>query len=87
MVLCSYCDSVPLKLKKEKLAGLQFTNTDYLSLLLTPLRIRWTIPLRRQWLPIDWSTNSKAGNIKYILLQTYSGWQEYFFVAFGLHPY
>jgi hypothetical protein len=33
------------KIQKEKRAGLQFTSTDYLSLLLTPLRIRWTIPL------------------------------------------
>jgi hypothetical protein len=44
MVLCSswWC---PFKIQKEKRAGLQFTSTDYLSLLLTPLRIRWTIPL------------------------------------------
>ncbi len=28
-----------------KLPALQFTRTDYLSLVLTPLRIRWTIPL------------------------------------------
>jgi hypothetical protein len=41
--LCSYCDGVPLKFKKKN--GLQFTSTDYLSLLLTPLRIHWTIPL------------------------------------------
>jgi hypothetical protein len=45
MVLCCSCDGVPLK-EKEKLTGLQFTSTDYLSLVLTPLRIRWTIPLR-----------------------------------------
>ncbi len=36
----------PFKIQKEKLAGLQLTSADYLSLLLTPLRIRWTIPLR-----------------------------------------
>ncbi len=35
----------PFKIQKEKRAGLQFTSTDYLALLLTPLRIRWTIPL------------------------------------------
>jgi hypothetical protein len=35
----------PFKIKKEKLGGLQFFSTDYLSLVLTPLRIRWTIPL------------------------------------------
>jgi hypothetical protein len=35
----------PLKIQKEKLAGLQFTSTDYLSLVLGPLIIRWTISL------------------------------------------
>ncbi len=45
MVLCSFCDDVPLKFKKEIWPGLQFTRTDYLSLVLTPLRIRWSIPL------------------------------------------
>jgi hypothetical protein len=35
----------PFKNQKEKWPGLQFTRTDYLSILLTPLRIRWTIPL------------------------------------------
>jgi hypothetical protein len=44
MVLCSSCDG-PFKIQKEKRAGLEFTSTDYLSLLLTTLRIRWTIPL------------------------------------------
>ncbi len=34
-----------IKIQKEKWPGLQFTRTDYLSLVLTPLRIRWTIPL------------------------------------------
>jgi hypothetical protein len=38
----------PFKIQKQKLAGLQFTSTDYLSLFLTPLRIRWTIPLRKE---------------------------------------
>ncbi len=38
----------PLKIQKEKLAGLQFTSTDYMSIVSTPLRIRWTIPLRHQ---------------------------------------
>jgi hypothetical protein len=41
MVLCSSCDGVPLKR-----AGLQFTSTDYLSIALTPVRIRWTVPLK-----------------------------------------
>jgi hypothetical protein len=36
----------PFKIQKEKRAGLQFTSTDFLSLLLTPPRIRWTIPLK-----------------------------------------
>jgi hypothetical protein len=46
MFLCSSCDSVPLK--KEKQADLQFTGINYLRLVLAPLRIRWTIPLRRK---------------------------------------
>ncbi len=46
-VLCSFCDGVPLKFEKEKRADLKFTSTDYLSLVLTPLRIRWTVPLSR----------------------------------------
>jgi hypothetical protein len=45
MVFCSSYDGVPLKFKKKKRAGLQSTSTDYLSLLLSPLRIRWTISL------------------------------------------
>jgi hypothetical protein len=45
MVLCSSCEGVPLKFKNKN-GGLQFTTTDYFGLLLTPLRIRWTIPLR-----------------------------------------
>jgi hypothetical protein len=44
MLLLWWC---PFKIKKEKWPGLQFTRTDYLSLVLTPLRIRWTIPLSR----------------------------------------
>jgi hypothetical protein len=43
MLLLWWC---PIKIQKEKLPGLQFMTTDYLSLVLTPLRIRWTIPLR-----------------------------------------
>ncbi len=42
MLLLWWC---PFKIQKEKLPGLQFMTTDYLSLVLTPLRIRWTIPL------------------------------------------
>jgi hypothetical protein len=42
MLLLGWC---PFKIRKEKLAGLHFTSTDYLSLVLTPPRIRWTIPL------------------------------------------
>jgi hypothetical protein len=37
--------SCPFKIQKEKRAGLPFTSTDYLSLILISLRIRWTIPL------------------------------------------
>jgi hypothetical protein len=35
------------KIQKLKPLGLQFTSTDYLSIVSTPLRIRWTIPLSR----------------------------------------
>jgi hypothetical protein len=43
MLLLWWC---PFKIQKEKWPGLQFTKTDYLSVVLTPLRICWTIPLR-----------------------------------------
>ncbi len=43
MLLLWWC---PFKIQNEKWPGLQFTRTDYLSLGLTPLRIRWTIPLK-----------------------------------------
>jgi hypothetical protein len=49
MVLCSSCDGVPLKFLKKNGPALQFTSTDFLSLLLTPLRIRWTIPLSEEY--------------------------------------
>ncbi len=42
MLLLWWC---PFKIQKEKQVGLQFTSTDYLSLLLTPLWIHWTIHL------------------------------------------
>jgi hypothetical protein len=35
----------PFNIQKEKWAGLQFTSTDGMSLVLTPHIIRWTIPL------------------------------------------
>ncbi len=47
MLLLWWC---PFTIQKEKRAGLQFTSRDYLSLLLTPLRIRWTIPLMQMLL-------------------------------------
>jgi hypothetical protein len=48
MVLCSFCDGVPLKFEEKKRAGLLFTSMDYLSIVLTPVRIRWTVPLRME---------------------------------------
>ncbi len=42
MLLLWWC---PFKIQKEKWASFQFTSTDYLSLVLIPLRIRWTITL------------------------------------------
>jgi hypothetical protein len=50
MLLLWWC---PFKIQKEKWPGLQFTRTDYLSLLLTTLRIRWTIPLISVSMAID----------------------------------
>ncbi len=44
----------PFKIWKEKRADLQFTNTDYLIIVLTPVRIRWTIPLK---------TNDRYGHV------------------------
>jgi hypothetical protein len=49
MLLLWWC---PFKIQKEKRAGLQFIRTDYLSLLLTPPRIRWTIPLNCRCPPL-----------------------------------
>ncbi len=46
-VLCSSRDGVPLKIKKENLATIQFINTDRLSLVSTPVKSRWTIPFKR----------------------------------------
>jgi hypothetical protein len=45
MVLCSSCDGFSLKILYKNLPDLQFNSTDRLSLLSTPLRIRWTVPL------------------------------------------
>jgi hypothetical protein len=53
MGLCSSCDGAPLKIKKEKWPGLQFTRTNYLSLVLTPLRIHWKIPLNGLFKPFN----------------------------------
>ncbi len=40
MLLLGWC---PFKIQKEKWAGLQFTSADGMSLVSTPLKIRWTI--------------------------------------------
>jgi hypothetical protein len=47
MVLCSSCDVVPLKLKKKNGRASNSRGTDFLSSVLTPHRIRWTIPLNK----------------------------------------
>ncbi len=44
MVLCSSCDGVPLKFKKEKRPGLQFTSTDYLSSPFPVVMSQWSVP-------------------------------------------
>ncbi len=57
MVLCSSCDGVPFKIWKENRTGLQFTSTDYLSIVLTPVRIHWTVPWKISFAEIclEWS--------------------------------
>jgi hypothetical protein len=83
MVLCSFCDGVPLKFKKKngrasslrgrilRLGIIYFssikmnnidndTRTDNLSLVLTLLRILWTIPLSRL-IPIPLIDNFDQG--------------------------
>ncbi len=40
-----FCGGVPLGCKKKYGRASIFPSTDYLSLLWTPFRIRWTIPL------------------------------------------
>ncbi len=57
MLLLWWC---PIKIQKEKLPGLQFTTTDYLSLVLTSLRIRWAIhtfkdSFRARLVGVNWS--------------------------------
>jgi hypothetical protein len=42
MLLLGWC---PCKIQDEKRVDLHFTRTDRMSLVLTSLRIRWTIPL------------------------------------------
>ncbi len=69
MVLCFSCDGVTFKIQNEKRAGLQFTSTDYLNLLLTTLRIRWTIPFsrrKRSWIPS--LRGGGGGGLKHVLL-------------------
>ncbi len=51
MFLLWWC---PFKIRKEKRAGLQFTSTDYLSIVLTPVRIRWTVPLSCGIILLSW---------------------------------
>jgi hypothetical protein len=92
MVLCSFCDGVPLKFKKEKWPGLQFTRTDYLSLVLTPLRIRWTIPLRSTFSPLHLETYarfchsaSSRDEAKYVYEMTVPQWRIYCTVHLGRH--
>jgi hypothetical protein len=44
MFLCSYCDGVPLKFKR-KMGRPPVYHHGLFELLLTPVRIHWTIPL------------------------------------------
>ncbi len=58
MVLCPSRDGIPLKFNK-KLVGLQFSNMECLSLVLTPIRICWTILLNAENSAFLSSTESK----------------------------
>jgi hypothetical protein len=50
--------SCPFKIQKEKRAGLHFKTTGYLSFVLAPLRIHWTIPLiNYSFFPLSFYTN------------------------------
>jgi hypothetical protein len=62
-VLSYCCDGVPLKFKKKN-DRLQFTSTDSLSIVLTPLKIRWTIPLT-----VLKGTNANDFYLKFITLK------------------
>jgi hypothetical protein len=46
LVLFSSCEGVAFKKKKKKWWTSSIPSTDYLSRVLTPLRIRWIIPLK-----------------------------------------
>ncbi len=67
MFLLWWC---PFQIWKEKWAGLQFTSTDYLSIVLTPVRIRWTIPLTSWHDCWSWKESHQA-------LVAVSGWQPH----------
>jgi hypothetical protein len=59
--------------KKKKWPCLQFTKTDYLSLVLTPVRIRWRIPLKSHLFSVVFSTlREGCGNFWKVF--TYSTW-------------
>jgi hypothetical protein len=83
MFLLWWC---PFKIWKEKLASLQFTSMDYLSIVLTPVRIRWTVPLKSAQhqpsakKPVKiWSGSPQAPYQAYNLQLSYSVLQVYFF--------
>jgi hypothetical protein len=63
------------KIQKEKRAGLQFTSTDYLSFLLTPLRIRWTIPLGSVSASMLWAGGLRIG--KYLSKKSHCSGKKY----------
>jgi hypothetical protein len=68
MVLCSSCDGVHLQIQKEKRASLQSTITDYLSIILIPVRIHWTMPLKGN------STGLEAVSGSHISLRALRRW-------------
>jgi hypothetical protein len=70
MLLLWWC---PFKIQKEKWAGLQFKRTDFFSIVLTPLRIRWTLPLK-----LCVKINISFNSILY-LLGRLDGRTEFFF--------
>ncbi len=76
---------VSFKIQKERWVGLQFTRTDYLSLVLAPLRIHWKLPFRgpnlwgsKCWWPQQVHGRARHQSIE-IAFHNRSKWAEMFY--------